>query len=212
MVVNSWGQDFREVGKRTMLEGFDRANVLAHQLARLFEIKAEHQPVQHHVSLILRELREGIGNLLETKPLIDGVQRILDVGWCGVAGLNLRMAVLGPEPIHDLGVCDLEEPTNEFALRPAAKTSDGLQCGDVTLLHEVLSRGLLANAGQQIAENASVSGFVELGEGLPILPASPVEPFDIPRGWVFMGQWGRHLESRHTLPWRYGLNETVTTF
>src|ERR1700730_2183333 len=211
MVINSWGQDFQEGGKRPMLEGCDRANVLAHQLARLFEIEAEHQPVHDHVSLILRELSEGIGDLLETKPLIDGVQRILDVGRCGVAGLNLRMAVLGPEPIHDLGVCDLEEPSNEFALGPAAETSDGLQCGDINVLHEVLSRGLLANAGEQVAEDSSVGGFVELGKGLPILPASPLEPFDIPRGWVFMGQWGRHLESRHSLPWGYGLNGTVTT-
>src|SRR6202022_1687393 len=82
---------------------------------------------------------------------------------------------------------------------------------EVNLLREALSRGLLANAGQQIAENASVSGFVELGEGLPILPASPVEPFDIPRGWVFIWQWGRHLDSRHSLPWGYGVKGTVTT-
>jgi hypothetical protein len=47
---------------------------------------------------------------------------------------------------------------------------------------------------------------------VPILPASPVEPIDIPRGWVLIWQCVRHLDSRHTHPWRYGLNETVTTF
>jgi hypothetical protein len=44
-----------------------------------------------------------------------------------------------------------------------------------------------------------------------IFPASPVEPLDIPRDSVFIWQWDRHLESRHSLAWGYGLNETVTT-
>src|ERR1700694_878322 len=74
MLVNSWGQDFREMGQGAMLEGFDRAHVLAHQLACLFEVEAEHQSVQHHVSLILRELSQGSGNLVEPNPLIDGVK------------------------------------------------------------------------------------------------------------------------------------------
>jgi hypothetical protein len=46
---------------------------------------------------------------------------------------------------------------------------------------------------------------------VPIMPASPVEPFDVPEGWVFIWQWDRHLESRHTLPPGYGLHERVTT-
>jgi hypothetical protein len=121
------------------------------------------------------------------------------------------MAVLGSEPIHDLGVCDLEEPTDEFAFGPAAKTSDGLQRCEVDLLEEVLSGSLLANVPQEVAKDSSVRGFVELGKRVPILPASQLEPFDVPRGSVFIWQWGRHLGSRHTLPWRYGLNEIVTT-
>jgi hypothetical protein len=141
MVVSSRGQDFREVGKGPVLEGFDRAHILAHQLARLLEVEAEHQPVQHHVSLILRELRQGIGNLVEPKPLIDRVQRIREVGRWQVAGLDLWMAVLGTEPVHDLGVCDLEEPTDEFTFGPAAKTSDGLQRCKVNLLETVFSSG-----------------------------------------------------------------------
>jgi hypothetical protein len=211
MVVSSWGQDFREVGERTMLQGFDRAHVLAHQLARLFEVEAEHHSVQHHVSLILRELSQGIGNLVEPKPLIDCVERILEVGRWDVAGLELRMAVLSPEAIHDLGVRDLEQPADEFALGPPAKTSDGLQRCEVNLLQEVLSCGLFANTCQEVAEDSSVRGLIELCKGAPILPASPVEPLDIPRVRVFIWQWDRHLESRHTLPWGYGLNETVTT-
>src|ERR1700682_54939 len=188
MIINSWSEDFRELGEGTMLKGFDRAHVFAHHLARLFEVEAEHQSVQHHVSLVLRELSEGIGNLAESKPLVDGIQRILNFGWCDVAGLNLRMSIVRPVPIHDLGVRDLEEPTDEFALGPAAKTSDRQQCSKVNLLEEVLGRGLLANAGQQLAKDSSVGGIVELGKRMPILPASPVEPFDIPRSWVFIWQ------------------------
>jgi len=200
------------MGQGAMLEGFDRAHVLAHQLARLFEVEAEHQSVQHHVSLILRELRQGIGNLVETNPLIDRIQRIGDAGRRDITGFELRMAVLRPEPIHDFAVCDLEQPSDEFALGPATKTSDGLERGEVNILEEILSRGLLANARQEVAKDSPVRGVVELGKGVPILPASPVEPFDIPRGWVFIWQCVRHLDSRHTHPWRYGLNETVTTF
>src|ERR1700674_2877097 len=211
MVVNSWAQDFREVRQGAMLESFDRAHILAHHLARLFEVEAEHQSVQHHVALILRELRQGIRNLVEPNPLIDGAQRIGDAARWDVTGFELRMAVLRPEPIHDLGVCDFEEPTNELALGPATKTSDGLQRGEVHILEEILSRGLLANARQEVAKDSPVRGFVELGKGVPILPASPVEPFDITRGRVFIWQCVRHLESRHTLPWGYGSNETVTT-
>jgi len=151
-----------------MLQGFDRAHVLAHHLARLFEIEAEHHPVQHHVSLILRELSQGIRNLVQTKPLVDGVQRIVEIGRLDLAGLDLRMAVLGSEPIHDLGVCDLEEPTDEFAFGPAAKTSDGLQRCEVDLLEEVLSGSLLANVPQEVAKDSSVRCFVELREGVPI--------------------------------------------
>src|ERR1700682_1081102 len=211
MVVNSWRQDFREVGEGAMLEGFDRANVLAHRLAGLFEVEAKHQPVQHHVSLILRELREGIGNRVEPKPLIDGIERIRDIALRNVARLALRMAVLQPESIHDFAVCDLEEPTDELSFGPATKTSDGLQGREVNLLKEVLSRGLLANTGEKIAKDSPVRAFIELGKGMPILPASPVEPFDITRGRVFIWQCVRHLESRHSLPLGYGSNETVTT-
>ena len=194
-----------------MLEGFDRAHVLAHHLAGLFEVEAEHQPVQHHVSLILRELRKGIGNRIEPKPLIDGIQRVRDIVLRNVAGLALRMAVVRPESIHDFAVRDLEEPADELTFGPAAKSSDGLQGREVNLLKEVLSRGLLANTGEDVAKDSPVRGFVELGKGMPILPASPVEPFDITRGRVFIWQCVRHLESRHTLPWGYGSNETVTT-
>jgi len=194
-----------------MLEGFDRAHVLAHHLAGLFEVEAEHQPVQHHVSLILRELRKGIGNLIEPKPLIDGIERIRDIVLRNVAGLALRMAVLQPESIHDFAVRDLEEPSDELTFGPAAKTSDSLPGREVNLLKEVLSRGLLANTGEDIAKDSPVCGPVELGKGMPILPASPVEPFDVRRGRVFIWQCVRHLGSRHTLPWGYGSNETVTT-
>src|ERR1700674_741953 len=212
MLVNSWAQDFREVRQGAMLESFDRAHILAHHLARLFEVEAEHQSVQHHVALILRELRQGIGNLVEPNPLIDGVQRIGDAGRWDVTGFELRMAVLSAKSIHDFGVCDFEEPTDELALGPATKTSDGLQRGEVNILEEVLSRGLLADARQEVAKDSAVRGIVELGKGVPILLASPGEPFDVPRGWVFIVQCVRHLESRHAHPWRYGLNETVTTF
>jgi hypothetical protein len=188
MVLIPLGQDFREVGKGAMLEGFDRAHVLAHQLAGLFEVEAEHQSVQHHVSLILRELRQGLGNLVEAKALIDGVQRILEVGRCDVTDLELRMAVVRAEAIHDFGVCDLEQPADEFAFGPAAKTSDGLQCCEVNVLQKVLGSGPLASTGQEIAKDSSVRGFVELGEGVPIFAASPVEQFDISRGSVFIWQ------------------------
>ena len=200
------------MGQGAMLESFDRADILAHHLACLFEVEAEHQSVQHHVALILCELRQRIGNLVEPDPLIDRVQRIGDAGRRDVTGLPLRMAVLIPEPIHDLGVCDLEEPTDELTLGPATKTSDGLQCGEVNILEEILSRGMLANARQEVAKDSPVGRIVELRKGVPILPASPVEPFDIPRSWVFIWQCVRHLKSRHTHHWRYGLNEMVTTF
>jgi hypothetical protein len=102
--------------------------------------------------------------------------------------MQLRMAVLRPEAIHDLGVRDLEEPSDEFAFGPTAKTSDGLQGCKVNLLKEVLSRGLLANARQEVAEDSSIRGIVELGKRVPILAASPVEPFNISRGRVFIWQ------------------------
>jgi hypothetical protein len=156
-------------------------------------------------------VRQGSGNLVEPNPLIDGVQRIREVGRWEVAGFELRVAILGPEPINDFGVCNLEEPTNEFAFRPSAKTFDGLQRCKVNLLEEVLSCRPLANARQEVAKDSPVRRIVELGKRVPILPASPVEPFDIPIGWVFIWQWDRRLESRHTLPWGYGSNETVTT-
>jgi hypothetical protein len=92
------------------------------------------------------------------------------------------MAVLRPEAIHDLGVRDLEQPTDEFAFGPPAKPSDGLQCGEVNLLQKVLSRGSLANASQEVAKDTSVGGLIELSKGVPIMPARPVEPFDVPRG------------------------------
>jgi hypothetical protein len=85
-------------------------------------------------------------------------------------------------------VRDLEEPTDEFAFRPTAKASDGLQRGEVDLLKEVLSRGLLADAPQELAKDSSIGSVIELGECVPILAASPVEPFDIARGRVFIWQ------------------------
>src|SRR6202163_4286072 len=160
MVVNSWCQDCREVRDGAMLEGFDRAHVLAHHLAGLFEVEAEHQPVQHHVSLILRELRKGVGNRIEPKRLIDGIPRVRDIVLRDVAGLALRMAVARPESIHDFAVRDLEEPADELTFGPAAKTSDGLQGREVNLLKEVLSRGLLANSGEDVAKDSPVRGFV----------------------------------------------------
>jgi hypothetical protein len=85
-------------------------------------------------------------------------------------------------------VCDLEEPTDVFAFGSAAKTSDGLQRREINLLEEVLSCGLFANAPQEVAKDSSVRGFVELGKRVPILPASQLEPFDIPRSRVFIWQ------------------------
>src|SRR3984893_2315372 len=212
MLVNSWVQDFRQVGQGAMLESFDRADILAHHLARLFEVEAEHQSVQHHVALVLRELRQRIGNLVEPDPLIDGVERIGDARRWDGAGLPLRVAVLRWKSVHDLGVCGRDESRDELALGPATKTSDGLQCGEVNILEEILSRGLLADARKEVSKDSPVGRIVELRKGVPILPASPVEPFDIPRSWVFIWQCVRHLKSRHTHHWRYGLNEMVTTF
>ena len=46
---------------------------------------------------------------------------------------------------------------------------------------KILSR-LLANARQEVAKDSPVRRIVQLRKRVPILPASPVEPFDMPRG------------------------------
>jgi hypothetical protein len=163
----------------SVLKRLDRSHVLVHQLARFSEIESDDEAIQDHVSLLVRERRESRGDLAESKALVDGIQRVDGLGSLDVTPFDLRMSVLRPEVIHDLAVCDLEEPGHEFALGPAAESIEPAMRAEVNLLEEVLRGGLDAEARQEVTENSAIGCLIQPGERGSIPPARSVQQFGV---------------------------------
>jgi hypothetical protein len=179
MFVSRGAEGLGQACQSSVLERLDRSDVLAHQAAGFFEIESEDEPIQDHVSLLLRERRESRGDLAESKALVDSVQRVDRLGSLDVTPFDLRMSVLGPEVIHDLAMCDLEEPGEEFALGPAAESIESAKRAEVNLLEEVLSGCLDAEARQEVTENSAIGCLIQPGERGSIPPARSVQQFGV---------------------------------
>jgi hypothetical protein len=179
MFVSRGAEGLGQACQGSVLKRFDGSHVLVHQLARFFEIEPQDEPIQDHVSLLLRERRESRGDLAESKALVDSVQRVDRLGSLDVTPFDLRMSVLGPEVIHDLAMCDLEEPGEEFALGPAAESIESAKRAEVNLLEEVLSGCLDAEARQEVTENSAIGCLIQPGERGSIPPARSVQQFGV---------------------------------
>jgi hypothetical protein len=179
----------------SMLQRFDGSNILVHQLARFFEIEPEDEAIQDHVALILRELGERRSDFAESEALVDRVQRVDRFVSLDVAPLELRMSILEPEVIHDLGMRNLEEPGEEFALGLAAEPIEAAECAEVDLLKKVFSRGLDAQACQEVAENSAIGCLIQPGERGDIPLARSIQQFAVlGRGLVLIEERAGHLE------------------
>src|ERR1700737_4325193 len=113
-----------EIGQPAMLKGLDRTDIFTHQLARLFEVETYDQPIHDHVSLVLSKLGECLGDLIESKVLIERVEGVDAESGRDLGNAKLGTLVLEPKPVGDLRVRNLEQPSKELALRAATKASD----------------------------------------------------------------------------------------